>query len=41
MAETVSRVHGNFWILGFVFGLIYLTTLLGVGMPYLLFNRRL
>ena len=26
----------DFWILGFVFGLIYLTTLLGVGIPYLL-----
>jgi len=26
----------DFWALGFVFGLIYLTTLLGVGMPYLL-----
>ena len=26
----------DFWILGFVFGLIYLTVLLGVGMPYLL-----
>ena len=28
----------DFWALGFVFGLIYLTTLLGVGIPYLL-NR--
>ena len=28
----------DFWILGFVFGLIYLTVLLGVGIPYLL-NR--
>ena len=26
----------DFWALGFVFGLIYLTTLLGVGIPYLL-----
>ena len=26
----------DFWVLGFVFGLIYLTTLLGVGIPYLL-----
>ena len=26
----------DFWVLGFVFGLIYLTTLLGVGLPYLL-----
>jgi L-tartrate/succinate antiporter len=26
----------DFWGLGFVFGLIYLTVLLGVGMPYLL-----
>jgi L-tartrate/succinate antiporter len=25
----------DFWALGFVFGLIYLTTLLGVGLPYL------
>jgi len=30
----------DFWALGFVFGLIYLTTLLGVGIPYLL-NRSL
>ena len=28
----------DFWVLGFVFGLIYLTMLLGVGIPYLL-NR--
>ncbi len=28
----------DFWVLGFVFGLIYLTVLLGVGIPYLL-NR--
>jgi L-tartrate/succinate antiporter len=26
----------DFWVLGFVFGLIYLTALLGVGLPYLL-----
>jgi L-tartrate/succinate antiporter len=26
----------DFWVLGFVFGLIYLATLLGVGIPYLL-----
>ncbi len=26
----------DFWILGFIFGLIFLATLLGVGMPYLL-----
>jgi L-tartrate/succinate antiporter len=26
----------DFWALGFVFGLIYLTALLGVGLPYLL-----
>jgi L-tartrate/succinate antiporter len=26
----------DFWILGFVFGLIYLTTLLAVGIPYLI-----
>jgi L-tartrate/succinate antiporter len=26
----------DFWILGFVFGLIFLTVLLGVGLPYLL-----
>ena len=26
----------DFWVLGFVFGLIYLTVLLGVGIPYLL-----
>jgi anion transporter len=26
----------DFWILGFIFGLIYLATLLGVGIPYLL-----
>ena len=26
----------DFWVLGFVFGLIFLGTLLGVGMPYLL-----
>ena len=26
----------DFWILGFVFGVIYLTVLLGVGIPYLL-----
>ncbi len=26
----------DFWVLGFVFGLIYLTTLLGVGIPYML-----
>jgi di/tricarboxylate transporter len=25
----------DFWILGFVFGLIYLATLLGVGIPWL------
>jgi len=30
----------DFWALGFVFGLIYLATLLGVGIPYLL-NRTL
>ncbi len=30
----IPRRH--FWILGFVFGLIYLATLLGVGLPYLL-----
>ena len=29
----------DFWVLGFVFGLIYLTTLLGVGIPYLLDSR--
>ncbi len=26
----------DFWVLGFVFGLIYLTMLLGIGIPYLL-----
>ena len=26
----------DFWILGFVFGLIYLTVLLGLGIPYLI-----
>jgi di/tricarboxylate transporter len=26
----------DFWTLGFVFGLIYLTGLLGIGIPYLL-----
>ncbi len=30
----------DFWVLGFVFGLIYLTMLLGIGIPYLL-NRGL
>ena len=30
----------DFWVLGFVFGLIYLTTLLAVGIPFLL-NRTL
>jgi anion transporter len=28
----------DFWALGFVFGLIYLATLLGVGIPYLLYR---
>lgn len=30
----------DFWVLGFVFGLIYLTMLLVIGIPYLL-NRAL
>jgi L-tartrate/succinate antiporter len=29
-------VRRDFWVLGFVFGLIYLAALLGIGMPYLL-----
>jgi L-tartrate/succinate antiporter len=30
----IPRKH--FWILGFVFGLIFLAVLLGVGLPFLL-----